>query len=215
VGWRESERLEACLDVAREGADVRIHALHASRAAAAPALLEAFAGMVNAARIVARRGEVDETALVAAGFGADGSELARTLDVTVSEPAAVWATTLGELEAAIRTAWGADTSADPGGWTSVVPAYGQCDATARVVRDYLGGEILIANVVLAGRRRERHAWNRLPSGLTIDLTREQYRGAEQLTAPRAEEPLGLARGDERYALLAARVRDALAAAATG
>jgi hypothetical protein len=215
LGWCENERLEACLEAGREGDDVRIHALHAVRPDAGSLLLEAFAERVNAARILARRGAVEPSLLLGAGFEPDGLELARTLDVVAAEPAAVSAATLEELEAAIRNAWAADTSADPDRWSSDDPAHGQCDATARVVRDLLGGEILIANVVLDGRRLERHAWNRLPSGLTIDLTREQYHGAERLSQPQAEEPLGLARGDERYAILARRVREALAAASAG
>ncbi|MDX6410755.1 MAG: hypothetical protein QOE91_271, partial [Gaiellaceae bacterium] len=80
------------------------------------------------------------------------------------------------------------------------------------VRELLGGDILIANVVRGGKRVERHAWNRLASGVTLDLTREQFRSGESFTEPAVEEPLITFRTPERYETLAARVRLALSAA---
>jgi len=77
------------------------------------------------------------------------------------------------------------------------------------LRELLGGEILIAGVVRDGRRVERHAWNRLPSGIAVDLTREQFRGGELFEEPRVEEPIITQRNSERYLLLEARVRKAL------
>ena len=82
--------------------------------------------------------------------------------------------------------------------------------TALVVRDLLRGEILIANVVKNGRRLERHAWNRLPSGVEIDLTREQFGDGEELGPAQPGEPMSLGRMPERYELFASRVRTALA-----
>jgi hypothetical protein len=55
----------------------------------------------------------------------------------------------------------------------------------------------------------RHAWNRLPSGLTIDLTREQFLRGEQLGEPRVEEPIFTHRHPERLATLRERVRSRL------
>ena len=81
--------------------------------------------------------------------------------------------------------------------------------TALLVRDLLGGDILIANVVRGGKRVERHAWNRLASGLTVDLTREQFRAGESFTEPSVEEPLITRRNPERYETLAERARAAL------
>jgi len=87
-------------------------------------------------------------------------------------------------------------------------------ATAVVLRAYLGGEILVADVLRDGRRLERHAWNRLPSGLTLDLTRDQFRTGELLGAPTVQEPLLLGNARERHALLAEHVAAALAATAS-
>jgi hypothetical protein len=119
------------------------------------------------------------------------------------------AVTLSQLESAIRASWSAETSDRPDSWTSDNPAFQQCDVTARVVRDYLGGEILVAGVVLDGQRVDRHAWNRLPSGLVIDLTREQFRHGERLEAPVVNDLVRIDRNPERYELLASRVRATL------
>jgi hypothetical protein len=56
-----------------------------------------------------------------------------------------------------------------------------------------------------GKRVDRHAWNRLPSGLTVDLTREQFRGGELFGEPHVEEPVLTHRNPERFATLRARV----------
>jgi hypothetical protein len=119
--------------------------------------------------------------------------------------------TLAELEAAIRSAWCRETSDDPEEWSTENPARGQCGVTALVVRDYLGGELLIADVLAADpARAERHCWNRLSSGVELDLTREQFRSGETLGQPVEREPLVKTRGVDRYELLADRVRERLA-----
>lgn len=133
----------------------------------------------------------------------------RFVRVGPASPAAVTAFTLNELEAAIRASWGSDTSGDPDEWTTDNPARGQCDATAVLVRSYLGGDILIADILRNGRRVERHAWNRLLSGLMIDLTRDQFRNGELLSEPVAEEPLLLGDALQRHRLLAQRVDEFL------
>jgi hypothetical protein len=121
------------------------------------------------------------------------------------------AITVAELEAAVRAAWCRETSDDPDEWTPDNPARGQCGVTALVIRDYLGGEVLIAGVVPAGREAptERHGWNRFASGHELDLTREQFRNGETLGPPVVAEPCVKTHGCDRYALLAARVRDEL------
>jgi hypothetical protein len=121
-------------------------------------------------------------------------------------PAAVSALTLDDVQAAIRGSWSAETSDDPEEWSPENPARGQCGVTALAVRDLLGGEILVANVLRDGRRVERHAWNRLASGLTIDLTRAQFAPGYELDGPRVEEPLTASRSPERVQLFASRVR---------
>lgn len=115
--------------------------------------------------------------------------------------------TLSALEAAIRAAWGRDTSDDPDEWTEGWRARGQCGVTSLVVRDLLGGEILIAPVLGSAQEGEHHAWNRLPSGLELDLTAEQFLAGESLGEPVAREPYG----HDRAAILAARVHERLAA----
>ena len=138
-----------------------------------------------------------------------GFDCVRVFSPLPAAPEAVKAFTLAGLEAAIRQSWSSETSADPDEWSSENPSRGQCDVTAMLVRSYLGGEILVANVLHEERRVERHAWNRLPSGLTIDLTRDQFKRGELLGEPAAEEPLGLGDARERQSLLAERVEKAL------
>lgn len=117
--------------------------------------------------------------------------------------------TLNELEQAIQRSWAADTSDDPDEWSLANPARGQCGVTALVLRDLLGGDILIADVCRDGKAVERHCWNRLPSGLEIDLTREQFRDGETLGPPEVAEPLVKTYGRDRHELLATRVSAAL------
>lgn len=121
-------------------------------------------------------------------------------------------TTLTRIEEAVRAAWCRETSDDPDEWTPENPSRGQCGVAALVLRDYLGGELLIAEVIPAdgGKPSERHCWNRLSSGVEIDLTREQFRNGETLGEAVVQEPLALTRGKDRYALLTARVREQLA-----
>jgi hypothetical protein len=92
--------------------------------------------------------------------------------------------TLAALEQAIREAWSLDTADEDDGWTPENPSRGQCDITALVVQDVLGGDILGADVYLDGARIEGHMWNRLVSGIEIDLTREQFRRGETIGEPR-------------------------------
>jgi hypothetical protein len=114
--------------------------------------------------------------------------------------------TLAELEASIAGAWCAETAERPERWDPANPAGDQCGVTALLVRNLLGGEILVANVVLDGRRVDRHAWNRLPSGLTVDLTRRQFTRGEQFEAPQVADARELAdRHRAAYAALRARV----------
>jgi hypothetical protein len=91
--------------------------------------------------------------------------------------------TLAQLEQAIRESWSLDTSDDRDEWSSANPARGQCDITALVVHDFLGGELLGADVYRDGERIEGHMWNRLPSGVEVDLTREQFKRGEVLGDP--------------------------------
>lgn len=125
--------------------------------------------------------------------------------------------TLAELEQAIRESWSLDTADESNEWTPENPSCGQCDITALVVHDHLGGELLGADVFLDGARVEGHMWNRLASGVEVDLTREQFRRGEVVGEPIAR-PRTAAIADpghpryhryETYLALADRVRERL------
>src|ERR1041385_223121 len=91
--------------------------------------------------------------------------------------------TLAQLERAVREAWSEDTADAENAWSPENPSCGQCDITSLVVHDLIGGELLAADVFLDGERVEAHMWNRLPSGLEVDLTREQFRRGEVIGEP--------------------------------
>ena len=91
--------------------------------------------------------------------------------------------TLAELERAIRESWSLDTSDDPDEWSPENPARGQCDITSLVIHDLLGGELLAADVYLDDERVESHMWNRLASGVEIDLTRGQFKRGQIVGDP--------------------------------
>jgi hypothetical protein len=94
--------------------------------------------------------------------------------------------TLAEIEAALRSSWARDTSDDPDEWTPQNPSRGQCAVTSHVIRELLGGEILVAPVKPS--INEHHCWNRLPSGEEIDLTDDQFRPEQQILEPWVGEP---------------------------
>ena len=125
--------------------------------------------------------------------------------------------TLSELEQAIRASWSLDTADPENDWTPGNPSCGQCDITALVVHDLLGGELLGSDVYLDGERVEGHMWNRLPSGVEVDVTREQFKRGEVIGEPVAR-PRTAAIADpthpryhryEKYLVLSDRVRTRL------
>ncbi|MFI1969096.1 hypothetical protein BLA24_26280 [Streptomyces cinnamoneus] len=119
--------------------------------------------------------------------------------------------TLGDITDALRGAWAADTcSPDDAArepWGSGNPAWGHCDVTALVVNDIFGGDLLVGEVYLDGEQHGFHWWNRLPSGVDVDLTREQFRRGQRVTGARVvKRPAGpLPRRHEEYVLLRERV----------
>ncbi|GGQ27958.1 hypothetical protein GCM10010215_60230 [Streptomyces virginiae] len=123
--------------------------------------------------------------------------------------------TLADLEAAIRAGWSAETC-EPADisrvpWTPENPAWGQCDITALVVQDLVGGDLVLGEVFHEGRQEGYHWWNLLPGGIRVDLTREQFRRGETVTPGRVVKRPGgrLKRRWEEYQLLRQRVIDKL------
>lgn len=118
----------------------------------------------------------------------------------------VW--TLAEVERAVRAAWDADTCdpADLADWRPDNPARGQCGATALVLHDLFGGQLVLGEVHVAGERTGYHYWNRF-AALEVDLTREQFGPDEVVTGARVlDRPAGPPRRcREQYDLLRHRV----------
>jgi hypothetical protein len=79
--------------------------------------------------------------------------------------------------------------------------------TALVLKDLLGGELLLARVTVSGQPVGWHYWNRPAGGVEVDLTGDQFGPHEQLGQPRiVTRPHGPPRrGADQYALLHDRV----------
>jgi GNAT superfamily N-acetyltransferase len=216
VGWSVDDELVAGVGIERSGArEIELHSLFVldgfRRRGIGRSLVDAVVSGSPVERFRVVCGPDAAGFFERCGFvRTEGGALVRDVVPEAAAPDAVSAITLTELEAAIRAAWGRDTSADPDEWTTGNPARGQCDATAVLVRSYLGGEILVADVLRGGRRLERHAWNRLASGLTLDVTRDQFRAGDELGSPAVQEPILLGDAPARHALLAERVAATLA-----
>lgn len=123
--------------------------------------------------------------------------------------------TLKDVEEAVVGAWSRETAFASDEYLARAPdepSRGQCGTTALVVHDLLGGELLVAQVAVAGVVDGVHYWNRLGRELEIDLTRGQFRPDEVLLPPRVVPRPGLPepeRARAAYLLLRARVRSAL------
>lgn len=223
IGWEESCELIGCVGVERAASELFVRSLAVApehrRRGVGRVLVDALGDVSTGTdRLIA---ETDGDAVgfyERCGFrierapsrrGRHRYRCTREIEVHAAPAEAVAAVTLADLEGAVRQAWSRETSEDPDDWTETNPAAGQCSVTALVVRDLLGGEILLAGVLRDGRRVERHAWNRLPSGLALDLTREQFRAGETFEEPRVGDPLVALRDKGRYALFAERVRTSL------
>jgi hypothetical protein len=120
--------------------------------------------------------------------------------------------TLRDLDEALRAAWAADTCSPDdvarAPWRPDNPAWGHCDITALVVHDVFGGDLMLGEVRAAnGESQGYHWWNLLPSGLQLDLTREQFRQGQSVVAARvvARPPGPPRRRGAEYALLRERV----------
>ena len=199
IGWQQDGQVVAEVRLQRDGDELTVVEFDGDAAE----LFEAITQVGTATRLLG-----DDDALRAYGFEERDGRWVRELTPAVDDSAAR-AVTLGELERAIRESWTREVSEQPEKWSDDNPAYGCCAVTAMVVRDYLGGELVIGGVVKDGARVDRHVWNVLPSGLAVDLSRDQFRDGEQYEAPAPlNEPM-VDGTQERYELLAARVRDRL------
>jgi hypothetical protein len=96
---------------------------------------------------------------------------------------------------------------DRADWQPRNPAWGHCDITALIVNDIFGGDLMVGEVHLDGDQHGFHWWNRLPSGVELDLTHEQFQRGQTVTATRVvERPPGpLPRRWDEYLLLRKRV----------
>jgi len=56
--------------------------------------------------------------------------------------------------------------------------------TALVLNDLFGGDLVVGEVHLAGEQHGYHWWNWLPGGFELDLTYEQFRAGQTVSAPR-------------------------------
>ncbi|WP_344396147.1 YunG family protein [Streptomyces vastus] len=116
-----------------------------------------------------------------------------------------------DLDKALRSGWAADTCSPDdlarAEWQPGNPAWGHCDITALIVNDVFGGDLVVGEVYLDGAQHGFHWWNRLPSGVELDLTREQFLHGQTVTAARhVERPPGpLPRRWKEYLLLRDRV----------
>ena len=119
--------------------------------------------------------------------------------------------TLAGIENALRTSWAADTCSPDdmtrAAWTSSNPAWGHCDITALIVNDIFGGDLMLGEAHLNGEQQGYHWWNRLPNTIEVDLTREQFRCGQTVTAGRVvQRPAGqLPRQWDEYQVLRHRV----------
>mgnify|MGYP001799071287 CR=1 FL=1 len=117
--------------------------------------------------------------------------------------------TLDAIQTAIRQCWDIETC-DPDDvpvWVPTTASRGQCIATALVVHDIFGGELLEAKVHDNGVHRGYHTWNRLPGGIDVDLTRDQFLENEVVGEPEVVPGIsgpGM-RVASQYAVLRARL----------
>jgi hypothetical protein len=203
VGWERDGAVVANVRMQRAGDELTIVALECDDDAAGAELMEAVATVATATRIFG-----GDDRLAAFGFERADGRWVLDLRAEADDEAAA-CVTLAELEHAIRSSWDRETTEGPDEWSDDNPAWGNCAVTALVVRDYLGGDLVIAGVVRDGVRVDRHVWNVLPSGLAVDLSRDQFRNGERFEAPQPLDEPSVPGTEERYELLAARVRERL------
>jgi hypothetical protein len=82
-----------------------------------------------------------------------------------------------------------------------------------IVNDVFGGYLVVGKVYLGAVQRGFHWWNRLSSGVELDLTLEQFQEGQSIEEARVvERPAGpLPRRWQEYLLLRERVGKRLGA----
>jgi hypothetical protein len=118
------------------------------------------------------------------------------------------------IAALIVESWSIETCdpTDAAMWSPTNAARGQCVATAFLLHDLFGGDLLEATVTGAdGSAQGFHYWNRLPDHGEVDLTLHQFQDDEVIGEPivfsRPDGPPS--HGVSQYRTLAARLTQRL------
>ena len=119
------------------------------------------------------------------------------------------------VKEAIIASWSVETCdpTDAALWSELNPARGQCVASAFLLHDLFGGDLLEAKVTGAdGSAQGFHYWNRLPEQGEVDLTIGQFVDGECLGEPIVflRPPGPPSHGVSQYRVLEERVRSVLA-----
>jgi hypothetical protein len=77
------------------------------------------------------------------------------------------------LKEALMASYQKETSSYSDDWNKKNPAWGQCAITSCIVQDYLGGEIVWAEVILPTNEKISHYFNKI-NGKELDLTRVSF-----------------------------------------
>ena len=96
---------------------------------------------------------------------------------------------LSDVERAVQLSWCRETAQVPNSCDKNNPAAGQCWQTAYVVRHFFGGDIIIAEILPLTTPIRRHAWNKLPDGTEIDLSRSQFGDAQKFKLCSVDEEI--------------------------
>jgi hypothetical protein len=117
---------------------------------------------------------------------------------------------LEDITGAISSSWSPETwyaRPDTPNGVSYHPSRNQCGTSALVLQDWLGGDLLVADVTTNGRKAGVHYWNRLPDGREVDLTKEQFVAGETIRPPEVviRKPGVPTNGRAAYLLLSHRV----------
>jgi hypothetical protein len=117
--------------------------------------------------------------------------------------------TVQEIKSALTKSWCRETAQVQNSWSPSNPSAGQCWQSAYVVRYYLGGDIVVAELVPQTSPIQRHAWNKLPSGEEVDLTRAQFQPHQEFAPCDVPESLIWSVVGAQSELLLAKVQDIL------